>query len=217
MYISPNYKHSKDCGGGGGYLCNTKYLKSVSMEWPEKAYEKKRMGNDDDDDDVLEDLQPHSNLKELKIKHYQRLTIPQWAREDGLATSLPNLIKIVLVNCNGLKELPWLGKLQHLKTLELHNLENLECMENKTRGTNIGSSRNAAATTIAPSSSLGVEITESSIFFPSLENLKLMYLPKLQGWWRGSSGPAGGQRLASFPRLSRVTIEYCPNLRSMCP
>ena len=106
----PGYKHSKEHGGGGAYLCNTKYLKYVSIQWPWKAYETERMGNDDDDD-VLEDLQPHSNLEELTIFYYPRLTMPQWARADGLATSLPNLVKIFLLNCNGLKELPWLGKL----------------------------------------------------------------------------------------------------------
>ncbi|KAJ8433908.1 LOW QUALITY PROTEIN: hypothetical protein Cgig2_001837 [Carnegiea gigantea] len=194
--ISPDYKHSKEYGGGGGYLYNTKYLKSVSIQWPRK-YEKERMGNDGDDD-VLEYLQPHSNLKELAIKHYPRLTSPQWAREDGLATSLPNLVKICLEVCNGFGELPWLGKLQYLKTFKLYSLKNLEYIENKTRDTNINGSSDGAA-----SSSMAVEI-----FFPSLENLELIHLQKLKGWWRG-------ERLALFPRLSRVTIEYCPNLRSI--
>ncbi|KAJ8433910.1 hypothetical protein Cgig2_001839 [Carnegiea gigantea] len=381
--ISPNYKHSKEYGGGGGYLCNTKYLKSISMEWPEE-YEEEMTGNDDvledlqphsnlkeliitnypsntdgaattiaasfstaveitdssiffpslenlelvnmpklrgwwrrssrpgmrdgeiaggqrrllfprlsrvtmaycpnlrsiplgpavetlfleysgimeededqkvvgdfernengeilmfrihdlmhdmaqqasgkeifvadsatmdldkktrykrmDNDDVLGDLQPHSNLKELIIANYPRSTIPRWAREDRLTTFLPNLAKVCLEDCNGLKELPWLGKLQRLKTLQLYRLENLEYMENKTRGTNIGSNSDGASTTIAASSSTAVEII-------------------LRGWWRRSSRPgmkdgeiAGGQRLLLFPRLSRVTMAYCPNLRSI--
>ncbi|KAJ8419369.1 hypothetical protein Cgig2_020696 [Carnegiea gigantea] len=197
ILIRPYYKHSKEYGGGGGYLCNTKYLKSVSIECPWKAYGRERMG-DDEDDNVLEDLQPHSNLKELAIKHYPRLTIPQWAREDGLATSLPNLVKIRLDLCFGLKELPWLGKLQHLKTLKLYALMNLEYMESKARDTNIDGSSDGAAT-----SSMAVEI-----FFPSLENLELIQLQKLKGWWRG-------QRLPLFPRLSQVRIEECRNLRSI--
>ncbi|KAJ8433906.1 hypothetical protein Cgig2_001835 [Carnegiea gigantea] len=194
IYISPKYKHSKEYGGGGGYLCNTKYLKSVSIECRWKAYERARMA----DDDVLEDLQPHSNLKELTIVDYPRLTMPQWAREDGLATSLPNLVKICLENCNRLKELPCLGKLQSLKTLQLYSLENLKYMENKTRDTNIdGSSDGAASSSMA-----------AKIFFPSLENLELYDLPKLKGWWRG-------ERLPLFPCLSQVRIEECPNLRSI--
>ncbi|KAJ8437640.1 hypothetical protein Cgig2_018430 [Carnegiea gigantea] len=60
--LGPDYNHSKEYGRAGGYLCNTKYLKSVSIKWPRK-YKEERMGNDDDDD-VLEDLHPHSNLKE---------------------------------------------------------------------------------------------------------------------------------------------------------
>jgi len=51
IHVSPNYK---EYGGGGGYLCNTKYLKSVSIKWP-KECEEERLGNDDDDGDVLED------------------------------------------------------------------------------------------------------------------------------------------------------------------
>ncbi|KAJ8433907.1 hypothetical protein Cgig2_001836 [Carnegiea gigantea] len=205
IYISSNYKHYKECGGGG-YLCNTQYLKSIFIDFPYGNLGDERMGKDD----VLDDLQPHNNLKELTIMYYRRLTIPQWAREDGLATSLPNLVKIVIGNCDGLKELPWMGKLQHLKTLELLWLENLEYMENKTWRTNIGSSSEGAM-----SSSMAVEI-----FFPSLENLKLYYLPKLKGWWRGSLGSGmrdgvikGGQRSPLFPRLSQVRIEDCPDLR----
>ncbi|KAJ8437643.1 hypothetical protein Cgig2_018433 [Carnegiea gigantea] len=212
IYIRPDCKHPKEYGGGG-YLCNTKYFKSIYVKFPYWIHGEERMGNYDDD--VLEDLQPYSNLKELAIKRYPGLTISQWARADRLVTSLLNLVKIVLMNYNRLKELPWLGKLQHLKTLQLSYLKNLEYMENKTRGTNIGSSRDRVTTIIAPSSLMGVEITNSSIFFPSLENLKLCDLLKLKRWWKGLHRSAGGQQLPLFPHLSNVTVNYCPNLRSI--
>jgi len=218
--IRRDYKHSQEYGRVG-YLCNTEYLKSITIMWDPSKCGEGRMGNDDDVGGVVEDLRPHCNLKELSIWNYPGLRIP---REDGLAASLANLVKIVLTDCAGLKELPWLGKLQRLKTLQLRRLKNLEYMEDKERGTHIGSSSDGAGTAVARSSSTAVEMTESSIFFPSLENLKLIDLRKLKGWWRGiidgqsassdgSAQTANVEQLPLFPRLSRVYVSCCPNLR----
>ncbi|XP_060670976.1 putative disease resistance protein RGA1 [Ziziphus jujuba] len=52
-------------------------------------------------------------------------------------------------------------------------------------------------------------------FFPSLEELRLTELPKLEGWWGGDNSLVTASSLPSFPRLSKLMIEDCPKLSSM--
>jgi hypothetical protein len=57
-------------------------------------------------------------------------------------------------------------------------------------------------------------------FFPSLNSLKFRDCPNLKGWWRSASTPDHQQHqhhhsLPSFPLLSSLEIDHCPNLISM--
>ncbi|KAK1667735.1 hypothetical protein QYE76_055894 [Lolium multiflorum] len=64
--------------------------------------------------EVLEGLQPHSDLKELMIKGFPGVRLPSW-----LAGSfLPNLQTIHICNCRN-TELPPLGRLPFLKNLNI--------------------------------------------------------------------------------------------------
>ncbi|KAJ8433911.1 hypothetical protein Cgig2_001840 [Carnegiea gigantea] len=203
--IAEGHKQTKENGGKGGYLCNTQHLKSISIVWPWSFVWSREEAYDPEDllqEHLLEDMQPHRNLEKLSIMNYRGMRIPKWARAENLATFLPNLVKIHVENCYQLQEFPWLGKLCYLQSLTICFLHDLEYMEDEISST----------------------CTESSMFFPSLEHLRLFCLPKLKGWWRRSSssgvGPgASGHRLPSFPRLSRLSITNCPDLTTipLCP
>jgi len=65
------------------------------------------------DDQVLEVLQPHTNLKSLKIDFYKGLCFPSWIR------TLSNLVTLEIKGCMHCERFSSLGKLPSLKTLQL--------------------------------------------------------------------------------------------------
>ncbi|KAF3945894.1 hypothetical protein CMV_027778 [Castanea mollissima] len=70
-------------------------------------------------ENVLEGLQPNSNLKKLCISCYRGSKFSTWMKD----LLLPNLVEISLENCRSYEHLPPLGKLPHLKVLVLTGSE----------------------------------------------------------------------------------------------
>ncbi|WJX58284.1 hypothetical protein P8452_43754 [Trifolium repens] len=103
---------------------------------------------------VLEVLQPHSNLKRLKISYYEGLFLPSWI------SILSNLVALELRDCEKCVRLPSFGKLQCLKKLELYRMYNLKYLDDDDDKSH--------------------DFTELRIF-PSLEVLILENLPNLEG------------------------------------
>ncbi|KAF4360999.1 hypothetical protein F8388_016808 [Cannabis sativa] len=97
-----------------------------------------------------------------------------------------NLVKLSLRKCVNCRSLPALEGLWNLKVLVLDELIKLEYI-----------SENEKATP----------------FFPSLKELWLTELPKLQSWWRNEV--MNVDVLPSFPCLSKLVIEDCPKLTSI--
>ena len=97
---------------------------------------------------------------------------------------LPKLTVVNLKGCSRCKTLPCFVQLPYLKSLELCDLEKVEYMEH-------GSSDRP--------------------FFPSLEYLKLQFMPKLKELWTNlPTHPP-----PSFPCLSQLDIKYCKELVSL--
>ncbi|GAB2293267.1 hypothetical protein Dimus_027472 [Dionaea muscipula] len=169
------------------------------------------------DEAVLDGLQPHPNLKMLKIERYRGQRLPNWASMDSLNSSLPNLVEVSLRDWKWCQNVPWFQGLRFLKRLTLEGLGSVEYME-----------------------SSNYKLASSTLFFPSLEELTLRRMHKLNGWWNmeveaetstreetailSSTTSIGWwqqhhKQLPSFPTLHRLTIKYCRNLKSMpvCP
>ena len=72
---------------------------------------------------LVEVLQPHSNLKCLTINCYDGLSLPRWI------IILSNLISLELWNCEKFVGLPLLGKLPSLKKLKLSWMDNLKYLD----------------------------------------------------------------------------------------
>ncbi|CAO2815484.1 unnamed protein product [Amaranthus hypochondriacus] len=124
-----------------------------------------------------------------------------------------------------LEHLPRLNHLCNLKVLKLHGLINLKYVESS----DITISEDGAT--------MASRRTEDLVFFPFLEELQLINLPKLKGWWKttseSDSGKNGDKQEAhnqlmtagmhfnsySFPRLTFLNISECPELKTIpcCP
>ncbi|KAG6393593.1 hypothetical protein SASPL_147837 [Salvia splendens] len=81
------------------------------------------------DESVLEGLQPHENLKKLKITGFKGKRLPTWAEKmevrdgpQGSWVPLDNLIAIKLYRCSEIEEFPKLEHLSNLKSLCLKGL-----------------------------------------------------------------------------------------------
>ncbi|XXG85100.1 hypothetical protein AAC387_Pa11g0256 [Persea americana] len=71
--------------------------------------------------EVIEVLEPHSDLKELSVKNYTGLGFPSW-----LMKKLTNLKKISLSSCKRCEQLPPLGQLDFLESLEIDTMGAVE-------------------------------------------------------------------------------------------
>lgn len=177
-----------------------KFLRSLILNWGSSV----RANEDGHDELLMQNLQPHSNLKELHVQGYGGVRFSSWL------SLLKNIVKITIKKCNRCQHLPPLHELRHLKFLSLEELMNLECIDNGTG-----------------------QLSSSAIFFPSLKVLSLVDLPNLKRWWRGeavvesrndsdSASTSLGEHQEpqpavppSFPRLSSLKVHHCFNLTSI--
>ncbi|XP_057976320.1 putative disease resistance protein RGA3 [Malania oleifera] len=209
-------------------LKKKEHLQILNLKWNQR-YD----GSDADYNAVMQSLQPHPNLKVLMIERYGGRRFSSWIM-DNMASLVPNLVEIRLVKCERCQHLPQFSQLPFLKSLHLELISCVEYMEN--------SWSHDSSFTLSSSPSLeGITAAEgvgrrgdSTIFFPSLENLFLCDLPNLKGWWKMDNGMETAaaatamttiaeqqqhqQMLSStlwFPCLSKVSIFRCPKLTSL--
>ncbi|XP_074285625.1 disease resistance protein RGA2-like isoform X2 [Silene latifolia] len=205
-------KFVKEEHGGGAYLRSKEHLETIVIEFRQGE----EYGSKESEQALLEEMQPHHNVKTLELNGYHGETIPRWpGRGNNSALfDLPNLVTLNIEDCSELLYLPWqIGKLPHLKTLVISGLSNMEyVVDSETLVSGEGSS-----------------------FFPSLNDLLINKLPKLKGWWRrsdlgslmvklndsGSSLEAHVEWVSSpsFPLLNYLTIEHCEKIlfAPLCP
>ncbi|MBA0814141.1 hypothetical protein Gohar_019988, partial [Gossypium harknessii] len=87
-------------------------------------------GSDSDNsEEVMESLQPHSNLQSLAVSSYQGNSFPSWmlrsVGDSGLFL-LNNLVELNFYDCHNCESLPPLSQLQQLQFLELRNLKKVK-------------------------------------------------------------------------------------------
>ncbi|XP_074287759.1 putative disease resistance protein RGA1 [Silene latifolia] len=207
--VLTNAKFVKEEHGGGGYLKSKEHLEKIVISFRRGE----EYGSKESEQALLEEMQPHRDVKALELNGYHGETLPRWPGRVGNSAlfDLPNLVNLEIRNCSELLYLPWqIGKLPHLKTLEISGLLNMEY--------------------VADSEAL--VSAEGSSFFPSLDELNICDLPKLKGWWRRfKSGShvvnSRGSREADvewesslcFPLLKNLSIKYCDKMMfvPLCP
>ncbi|XP_074285375.1 putative disease resistance protein RGA1 [Silene latifolia] len=210
--VLKNAKFVKEEHGGGGYLWSKEYLDKVVISFRHGE----EYGSKVSEQALLEEMQPHRDVKKLKLTGYHGETIPKWPRrgDNSALFDFPNLVTLKIEDCSELLYLPWqIGKLPHLKTLKISKLLNMEYV--------------ADSETLVSG--------EGSSFFPCLDFLEIDTLPKLKGWWRRSdlgslvvklngSGSCPEVRVEwvsspSFPLLNDLTIKHCEKIlfAPLCP
>ncbi|XP_078165515.1 disease resistance protein RGA2-like [Carex rostrata] len=78
------------------------------------------------DMDILEELQPHKDIKDLRIRCYTSSVFPNWIIHIG---NFQNLNTVYLSNCVSLKVLPPLGELPSLKFLRIEHCYSIELID----------------------------------------------------------------------------------------
>ncbi|XP_028101640.1 putative disease resistance protein RGA4 [Camellia sinensis] len=123
---------------------------------------------------VLEALQPHPNLKKLDISGYIGTQFPLWMR----GSDLQNVVNIRLSGCNNCLQLPPLGQLPLLQSLEISGMKVVGCIENEYPGG--GGFPSLEELTVRDCPKLeGLSREEGRELFPRLRKIIIAYCPKL--------------------------------------
>ncbi|KAJ6315541.1 hypothetical protein OIU78_018923 [Salix suchowensis] len=150
---------------------------------------------------VLNSLQPHANLKELKISFYGGTEFPSWVGHP----SFSEIVHLELSCCSNCIELPPLGRLPSLRDLFIQGLDAVKTVGPGFYGVSSVKPFQSLKTLKFEDmreweswwSSAGVDEEE----FPSLSELTLCNCPKFRG------------KLPScLPSCVKITIAKCPML-----
>ncbi|KAM3303253.1 hypothetical protein P3S67_014283 [Capsicum chacoense] len=88
------------------------HVEKLSLEWSESTADDSQTGRD-----ILDELRPHSNIKELQI--YRGTQFPNWLDDHSF---LKLLIQLSLSNCKDCFSLPAPGQLPCLKSLSIRGM-----------------------------------------------------------------------------------------------
>ncbi|KAK9159600.1 hypothetical protein Syun_005941 [Stephania yunnanensis] len=152
-------------------------LRKLELYWDRDS----SIGDEGSDLHVLEELQPHPNLRELFIAGFVGVRFPTWMSN---ALLLPNLKSMKISNCSNCEHIPSFGELACLERLEIRNMSNVKSIG--------GSKDDQMETTTTPQSSL----------YNCLKVLQLIRMPNLEEWLEGNE-------VITFPRLEKFDHREC--------
>ncbi|XP_027337021.1 putative disease resistance protein RGA1 [Abrus precatorius] len=165
-------------------LKGKRFLQSLTLTWSHGDI------RNSDSLQLLENLQPHHNLKRLKVHCYPGMRFPDWL------TLLINVVDISLFMFRNCRSLPPLERLPSLKSLEITNLDELEYIYLHEDG---------FAVTFCPSLE---SLTLRCCF-------KLKGWRRLGDDINDSKNSQHLSLRLSFPHLSQLHVSYCPKLTCM--
>ncbi|XP_057807779.1 putative disease resistance RPP13-like protein 1 [Salvia miltiorrhiza] len=153
------------------------------------------------EEEVMELLNPHENLRSLKISCYAGVSFPYWIGNPLFR----KLSSISILSCLGCKSLPPLGQLPELKHLLIGRMPKVKCISTEFYGTGV------------------------AVPFPKLETLRFDHMPKWEKWAASADGEdinfphllqltmSRCSKLTSvsplnFPALRELDLEECSKL-----
>ncbi|XP_057743734.1 putative disease resistance RPP13-like protein 1 isoform X2 [Arachis stenosperma] len=170
-------------------MVDKKYISHLCLKWSS--------GEDSDivdfqiEKDVLSKLEPHNDLKYLKIKGYRGTVFPDWVGQS----SYHNMTALYLTGCCNCLVLPSLGQLPSLITLYISECDKLK---------KIGGSFYKGD---------GTHQHQETPF----RSLKYLTIQKLPCWEEWESYECDDDDHAPFLQLEELRIYNCPKLRGDLP
>uniref|UniRef100_J3N6T3 NB-ARC domain-containing protein n=1 Tax=Oryza brachyantha TaxID=4533 RepID=J3N6T3_ORYBR len=165
-------------------LVEKQRVKRLILEWTKDSERSV------EDVEVLGELIPPRTLMMLDIAGYNGSKFPDWIM--GMASYLPNLVRMNLTGIPNCISLPPLGQLPNLEELSLEQMRSIV----KIDGGLCGGPRP----------------------FPRLKGFYLRYMKNLEIWNTTYSCSGEGMSEFMFPSLCEVHIDCCPKLRlTPCP
>ncbi|GAB4839543.1 hypothetical protein Ancab_029069 [Ancistrocladus abbreviatus] len=149
--------------------------------------------------EILQNLRPHINLKQLMISGYGGMRFPDWLSEGSF-----NITSLCLTDCACCDSLPPLGQLPSLKRLTISRMKKLQIV-----GANFGGC-SSMFSSLEEMSFEDMEEWEKwdaeAVQFPNLKKLILENCPKLRG-----------NLPTHLPSLRDITIVECAQLEDQLP
>ncbi|KAL3325342.1 hypothetical protein AABB24_039106 [Solanum stoloniferum] len=93
------------------------HVDKLSLEWSGSS----SADNSQTERDILDELSPHKNIKEVEITGYRGTTFPNWLADPLFL----KLVKLSLINCKNCYSLPALGQLPFLKFLWIRGMHGI--------------------------------------------------------------------------------------------
>ena len=183
---------------------NKEHLHELELAW---GYHENNANSQDRgfDENVLDELRPHWNIKELTIKSYDGARFPSWMGDPLLS----NLARLELIGCTKCESLPSLGLLPSLRNLVIDGMHGVKRMGHEFYGDGCSLQPFQSLETLMLDNMLELEewssgVEESGVReFPRLHELTIWNCPNLR-------------RLSPrFPALTNLEIRYCEKLDSL--
>ncbi|XP_044958629.1 putative disease resistance protein RGA1 [Hordeum vulgare subsp. vulgare] len=169
-------------------LSQKKNLSDLLFSWGQEIDDEPR-----DVEEVLQCLEPHSNIQKLAICGYVGLEITQWMRKPQMFDCLREL---KMFGCPKCKSIPLIWFSVSLEILVLQWMNNLTTLCN-----NLDAEAGGCITPLR--------------IFPRLKNMRLIELASLEMWAENSMGEPSCDNLVTFPMLEELRIIDCPKLASI--
>ncbi|KAH0746957.1 hypothetical protein KY285_008614 [Solanum tuberosum] len=93
------------------------HVEQLSLEWSESS----SANNSQTERDILDELHPHSNIKQLEITGYRGTIFPDWLADPLFL----KLVQLSIGNCMNCYSLPALGQLPCLKILSIRGMHGI--------------------------------------------------------------------------------------------
>ncbi|KAG5578254.1 hypothetical protein H5410_058388 [Solanum commersonii] len=98
------------------------HVEKLSLRWSGSS----SVNNSQTERDILDELRPHKNIKEVKITGYRGMKFPNWLADPLFL----KLVELSLSHCKDCNSLPALGQLPSLKYLSIREMHGItEVME----------------------------------------------------------------------------------------
>ncbi|XP_058765301.1 putative disease resistance RPP13-like protein 1 [Vicia villosa] len=167
----------------GTNLKSKEHIEELTLQWGKETDDTLNEKN------VLDMLEPSTNLEKLSIVSYGGTSFPSWFGDP----SFSNMVYLSIGNCVNCMTLPPLGKLPSLKNLCISGMRILETIGQQFYGMAAGGS--------------------SSSFqpFQALEKLEFMYMENWKEWCPFPDN------MFPFPRLKTLKLSNCPKLKGHLP